>query len=130
MRGLEDTTGSSDDFGGIMGEPMLYIAIDGVGEYQVHTQANGWLPRVDHYDTSDEEYGMAGDGTPIDAVRIFDKTVKYQTHNAGGGWNDVMKGTHDTGGSGDDYAGIYGVSQDAIRIWRDNGDQPIYNVSC
>lgn len=130
MVGKHDTTGSGDDFGGIYGQSMKYIAIDGVGDYQVHTKGGSWLPCVDHYDTQDEEYGMAGDGSPIDAVRIFDSGVKYQTHNLNGGWNDVMKGTHDTGGSGDDYAGIYGVAQDAIRIWRDSGDQPRYNVSC
>ena len=125
--GKTDTTGSGDDYAGVFGKPMLYIAIEGAGKYQAH-DSHGWWPTVDKYDLKDEDYGMAGDGKPIDAVRIFDSTVSYQTHNLGGGWNPVMKGLKDTGGSSDDFAGDYGVAQDAIRIWRDKGDQPRYNV--
>lgn len=119
MEGLVDTTGSSDNYGGILGCAMQYIAIGDVGPYQVHDINGNWWPRVNRYDLSDEENGMAGAGAPIDCVRIFDETVHYQTHNKGGGWNDVMIGTYDTGGSGDDFAGQYGVVQDAIRIWRE-----------
>lgn len=119
MEGLHDTTGSSDDFGGIYGSAMQYLAIGGVGDYQVHDVNGNWWPKVNKYDLSDEEHGMAGAGADIDCVRIFDPSVHYQTHNKGGGWNDVMIGTHDTGGSGDDFAGQYGVPQDAIRIWRE-----------
>ena len=129
--GLSDTTGAGDDYAGEFGKPILYLAVEGAGDYQAHPMgqaASNWLPSVDHYDLNDEEYGMAGDGRPIDGVRIYDPSVCYQTHNLGGGWNDVMRGTADTGGSGDDYAGDYGVAQDAIRIWRDGGEQPRYNV--
>ena len=126
--GLEDTTGSSDDYAGVFGKPIRYIAIDGVGEYQVHDLYGSWWPCVSKYDLKDEESGMAGAGTQIDALRIKDSTVCYQTHNLGGGWNDVMRGTKDTGGSSDDFAGVYGVAQDAVRIWREDGTQPRYNV--
>jgi len=129
--GKDDTTGEGDDFAGVLGKPLLYLAAENVGKYQVHVMGqpeNNWLPMVDHYDLSDEEYGMAGDGRPIDAVRILDPTVYYQTHNLGGDWNDVMRGEVDTGGSGDDFAGEYGTQQDAIRIWRESGKQPRYNV--
>jgi len=126
--GFEDSTGSGDDYAGVFGKPMRYLAIEGVGEYQVHDKGGDWWPTVDRYDLDDEENGMAGAGNPIDAVRITDPTVCYQTHNLGGDWNDVMKGTHDTGGSSDDFAGDYGTAQDAIRIWREDGKQPRYNV--
>ena len=126
--GREDTTGTDDDYAGVYGKPILYLAAEGVGTYQAHPVGRDWLPTVDHYDLGDEEYGMAGDGTPIDAIRIFDSSVIYQTHNMGGDWNPPMRGTYCTGGSGDDYAGEYGVPQDAIRIWRDGGNQPRYNV--
>lgn len=126
--GLSDTTGAGDDYAGVLGKPMLYIAVDGAGEYQVHTLNGTWLPKVSRYDLDDEEYGMAGEGLPIDAVRIADPLVLYQTHNLGGGWNEVMRGTRDTGGSTDDFAGEYGTAQDAIRIWREGGEQPRYNV--
>lgn len=126
--GFEDSTGSGDDYAGVFGKPMRYIAIEGVGEYQAHTKNGSWWPTVDRYDLDDEETGMAGDGNPIDAVRISDPTVSYQTHNLGGDWNPPMVGLRDTGGSSDDYAGDYGVAQDAIRIWREDGTQPRYNV--
>lgn len=127
--GFEDTTSAGDDYAGVFGRAMLYLAAEGVGQYQAHSLGGAWWDAVDHYDLDDEEYGMAGAGEPIDGVRIFDPNICYQTHNLGGDWNDVMEGTVDTGGSGDDYAGQYGVKQDAIRIWRkDGGNQPRYNV--
>ena len=126
--GREDTTGAGDDYAGVMGKPIRYLAVEGAGKYQVHDNGGSWWPYVSKYDLGDEENGMAGDGNPVDAVRIPDPTVSYQTHNMGGDWNPVMKGTKDTGGSSDDFAGDYGVAQDAIRIWRDKGDQPRYNV--
>lgn len=126
--GFEDSTGSGDDYAGVFGKPIRYLAIEGVGEYQAHDNGGSWWPCVSKYDLNDEVNGMAGAGNPIDAVRINDPTVCYQTHNLGGDWNDVMKGTHDTGGSSDDFAGDYGTAQDAIRIWREDGKQPRYNV--
>lgn len=132
--GKEDTTGAGDDYAGVFGRPMLYIAIDGVGKYQVHDRGKSqdqWWPFVDHYDLDDEEGGMAGSGVPIDAVRIPDPTVFYQTHNLGDPpdvWNEVLQGAVDTSAYGEDYAGIYGIVQDAIRIWREDGSQPRYNV--
>ena len=126
--GREDTTAAGDDYAGVFGKPMRFIAIEGVGDYQAHDKNGSWWPCVNRYDLSDEDGGMAGAGNPIDALRITDPTVFYQTHNLGGDWNDVMQGTHDTGGSSDDFAGDYGVAQDAVRIWRESGDQPRYNV--
>ena len=127
MIGKTDTTDAGDDYAGVFGRPMRYIAIEGVGDYQAH-DSHGWWPSVDKYDLDDEDYGMAGAGLPIDAIRIYDSSVRYQTHNMGGGWNPVMVGLRDTGGSPDDFAGEYGVAQDAIRIWRVDGKQPRYNV--
>ena len=128
MKGTYDTSGSEDDYAGVPGRPILYLAIRGVGNYQASDIDHGWWPEVDHYDLDDEETGMAGAGSPIDRVRIFDGSCHYQTHNMGGGWNEIMVGTYDSSGLGEDYAGMTGVQQDLIRIWRDNGDQPEYNV--
>ena len=128
MVGRDDTTGAGDDYAGVFGKPMRYIAVEGAGTYQVHDKGGSWWPKVSRYDLSDEDGGMAGAGNPIDALRIDDPTVCYQTHNLGGDWNDVMKGTKDTGGSSDDFAGDMGVAQDAVRIWRESGGQPRYNV--
>lgn len=127
--GKVDTTGSGDDYAGVVGRPMLYIAAGGVGEYQASDIRHGWWPKVSQYDINDDENGRAGDGQPIDRFRIFDPTVYYQTHNLGGVWNGVMKGTTDISGeSNDDFAGDTGVQQDLIRMWRENGEQPVYQV--
>ena len=129
MVGLLDTTECGDDFAGVPGKPILNIAIEGVGAYQVSDVRHmEFWPTVDHYDLSDDECGYAGDTWPIDCLRIFDETVKYQLHALGGEWHDVMQGTVDTGGSDDDYAGEQGVQHDLVRIWRDEGAQPRYNV--
>lgn len=129
MKGKEDTTGSNDDYAGVVGRPILLLAIDGVGDYQASDIHNDWWDKVNQYNPEDLENGVAGDKQPIDRVRIFDPTVKYQTHNLGGVWNGVMQGTKDISGeSDDDFAGETGVQQDLIRIWRDNGDQPVYQV--
>lgn len=128
LHGKSDTTGSGDDYAGVFGRPMRYVSIGGVGRYQASDVVHGWWPEVTGFDRNDDENGRAGDGQPIDRIRIFDPTVKYQTHNMGGGWNDAMVGLRDSGGSSDDFAGETGVSQDAIRIWRDSGEQPRYDV--
>ena len=131
MIGLQDSTGAGDDYAGVPGKPLLYVAVAGVGEYQAHPlgqPVENWLPPVDHYDLDDEEYGMAGDGRPLDGFRITDPTVFYQTHNLGGDWNEVMRGTVDSSPFGEDFAGEYGVAQDLIRIWREDGEQPTYQV--
>lgn len=129
MIGLEDTTGSGDDFAGVPGRPIIDIAIEGVGEYQVSDVNHpDYWPSVDHYDLDDPENGYAGDDAPVDRLRIFDPSVRYQLHEMGGDWHDVMHGTHDTGGSGDDFAGEKGVQHDLLRVWRDDGPQPRYNV--
>ena len=127
--GTHDTTNSGDDFAGVLGRPMLMIAAN-VGEYQAHVMGGAWLPTVSQYDPYDTEYGCAGDFAPIDAVRVYDDDIWYQTHNLGGDWNEPMHGLTDTSGYGDDFAGCYGVAQDAIRMWREDGKQPIYNVFC
>lgn len=129
MIGTHDTSGSGDDFGGVYGLPMLMIAAD-VKRYQAHTLHGEWLPEVTGYDIADDEYGCAGDYEPIDAIRIFDDDIWYQTRNINGCWNEPVHGLHDTSGSGDDFAGNIGIAQDAIRIWRSSGDQPRYNVFC
>lgn len=115
MRGLHDTGGSGDDFAGILGSPIQYIAIDGVGKYRVATEDGGWLEYVDHRDMSDFEDGCAGDGSAIIALEIPDSAVKYRVHTADNGWLPWMVGTHDTGGGWDTFAGDYSPI-DAVQI--------------
>ena len=116
MEGLEETNGGSDDYAGIIGSNCNYIGINGVGDYRVYTQANGWLPYVNYFDYNNEEYGMAGDGSPILAIEIPNSNIKYQVHVVGGEWYSWMIGNKDTGGSDDTYAGDMSTPIDGVRI--------------
>lgn len=105
MVGRVDTGWSDDDYAGILGTPILYLAIKGVGKYRVCTQRNGWLPWVDKYDTKDLENGCAGDGSPIIAVEIPNADFRYAAHDSEYGWHEPMVGNKDTAGTGETYAG-------------------------
>ena len=115
MEGLHDTGGSGDDFGGMIGAGMQYLAVGGVGKYRVASQASGWLPYVDKRDMGDLDNGCAGDGSAIVAVEIPNSAIKYQVHVRGVGWLPWMIGNKDTGGSADRFAGNM-QPIDAIRI--------------
>lgn len=118
MKGLKDTGDSNDDYAGIYGLGIRYLAADGVGKYRVCTKDGGWLPYVDHMDLNSEEFGMAGDGSSIVAVQIPSSKIKYQVHVIGDDWYPWMIGKKDTGGSKDTYAGDKHTPIDAIRITR------------
>lgn len=116
MEGLKEVDGGGDDFAGVMGATCVYLGANNIGKYRVYSQANGWLPYVDHLNYNDEENGMAGDGSPILAVEIPNNKIKYQVHVKGSGWYDWMIGNKDTGGSNDTYAGDMRTPIDGIRI--------------
>lgn len=117
MRGEVDTTGSGDDFAGIRGVGIQYLACD-ARKYRVKTQVNGWLPWVSRYDTGDLENGCAGDGSAIVAIEVADSTVKHRAHTRDGGeWLPWMVGQRDTGGSPDKYAGD-GTPIDLVQMTR------------
>lgn len=115
MVNWSDTGPVGDDYAGNLGQPITYIAMAlQNGWYQVRTEASGWLPRVYQYNIYDEEYGCAGDGSPITGVRccldhtnpdVGVKMVRYQVANVGGPWFSEMHDLYDHSGSGDDYAG-------------------------
>lgn len=50
----------------------------------------------------------SGGSTPQPSPSVEDEPV-YAVYTAENGWLDTMRGLYDTGGSGDDYAGIYGT---------------------
>lgn len=79
MVGLKDTSGSGDDFAGIEGEPIRWIAVEGV-KYRACTEESGWLPTVDAYNVNDLDYGCAGDGSPITDFEILDDSVNCEIH--------------------------------------------------
>lgn len=114
MHDLTDTGGTSDNFAGILGSPIEYLAINMPGWYQVKTVNNGWLPKVTGYNINDLEYGCAGDGSNITAIRCYYETqnpnstgwlaIEYQAHT-NGTWLANMHDLTDTGGTSDDFAG-------------------------
>lgn len=107
--------GCGDDFAGILGEPIRYIAISMSGWYQVETEANGWLSPVRGYNINDLENGCAGDGSPIKKIRAYYETqnpgetgwlkIEYRAKALGGDWYDFMYDTDCVDNCGDDFAG-------------------------
>ena len=68
-----------EDYAGIKKHKITDIAIGvTVGSlwYQVHTIDGKWLPKVSGYNINDKKNGYAGNGTPIDAIRVYYETPK------------------------------------------------------
>ena len=130
MHDTQCSDGCGDDYAGDGSNPICWIAIDMPGWYQVQTEAHGWLEPVRGYNVDDLEYGCAGDGSPILAVRCYYETqdpastgwlaIAYQV-DCDGAWLDVMHDTYDTGGSGDDFAGD-GKQIKKFRAWLVDAD--------
>lgn len=109
--------GCGDDYAGILGSPLRWLAISMSGWYQVKSEANGWLDPVRGYDINDLENGCEGDGSPITAVRCYYETqdpnttgwlvIEFQVHvmDEDNDWYPLMHDLTDTGGSSDDFAG-------------------------
>lgn len=71
---IYDEVVNLSDYAGVKGVPITDIAIKvdkGSIWYQVHVVGGGWLPKVTGYDWNDYSNGYAGNGTPIDAVRVY-----------------------------------------------------------
>ncbi|MEG1957904.1 MAG: peptidoglycan amidohydrolase family protein, partial [Lachnospiraceae bacterium] len=64
-----------EDYAGIVGKEIVGLAVKvsaGSIEYQVHTQATGWMSKVTGCDFNDINNGYAGDGkNAIDMIRIY-----------------------------------------------------------
>lgn len=119
MVGVYDRGGSGDDYAGIIGQPILWLACD-APKYRVFTEGAGWLPWVDSYNPGDLEYGCAGDGTPILGVMVDDGSISYQVHvmRGDGLWYADMHGLTDTGGTSDNFAGDLANRIDGIAMRR------------
>lgn len=76
MIGEHDTGGSNDTFGGQLGVDMTYLAVKG-HRVRVMTKNSfpDWLPWIDKYNYTDEEFGCAGDGSAILLVQVEGCTV-------------------------------------------------------
>lgn len=105
-----------NDYAGVYGCLMKYLAIDMSGWYRVKTQKSGWLPPVRGYNVNDLDQGCAGDGSPITAVQCYYETqkpsetgwlkIRYQVHDSVNNcWLPVMNDLTCSVGSSDNFAG-------------------------
>ena len=111
-----------EDYAGYQDSPITDVAIrvdKGSIWYQVHIKGGNWLPKVTGYDIHDIKNGYAGNGKPIDAIRVYYNTpdnirpykkAKYKVNNYS--WQyDTEKEKN-----GDDFAGVYGVNATKFQI--------------
>lgn len=120
-----------NDYAGVVGKPITDIAIGvdvGTLWYQVHVLNGAWLPKVSQYNLSDYENGYAGNGKPIDAVRVYYSTpadivqrygyqkAQYRVSPVGRGYYAWQYDDETTGGQ-DGYAGFFGETIDRFQLW-------------
>lgn len=96
--------------------------------YQAHVKGGGWLPKVTGWNYKDDDNGYAGNGQPIDALKIY-YTTPNSLRNAGkvycaqykvspintSAFYDWQLDT-DTDNGQDGYAGAFGVAMDKIYV--------------
>ena len=73
-----------NDYAGIENKKITGIAMKvdlGSIKYQVHVLGGDWLPYVTGYNWNDHNNGYAGNGKPIDAIRVYYTTPSDLTKN-------------------------------------------------
>ena len=89
MVGTHDTGGSSDTWAGELGYPAYFIAANCKIRVMTKSSFPEWLPWVDKYDTSDTDYGCAGDGSEILLVQADGHEVSVHRNRE---WDGVVDG--------------------------------------
>ena len=120
-----------EDYAGIENEEIVGVAIKvdkGSIRYQVHELDGDWLPWVTGYDWKDHENGYAGNGNPIDAIRVYYETpsdlvknggyreAKYRISPFGSDKYYPWQLDDSTKNGMDGYAGAFGREIDKIQI--------------
>ena len=118
------------DCAGIRGRKITDIAIKcdkGSLWYQVHVLGGGWLPKVTGYNWNDHNNGYAGNGKPIDAVRVYYNTpqdvvrssgyqkAQYKVSPVNGNYYSWQY-DNETGNGQDGYAGCFGKAIDRFQL--------------
>ncbi len=118
------------DYAGIRGKRITDIAIKcdkGSVWYQVHVLGGGWLPKVTGYNWNDHNNGYAGNGKPIDAVRVYYNTpqdvanahgyqkAQYKVSPVNGNYYSWQY-DNETGNGQDGYAGCFGKPIDRFQL--------------
>ena len=116
-----------DKCSGKDGHAITKIAVKvdkGTVWYQAHVKGGGWLGKVTGWNYKDPKNGYAGNGKPIDAVKIYYETpadlkvrrAKYKVSPLKtSAFYDWQYDTETTNGQ-DGYAGNIGVAMDKIYV--------------
>ena len=119
------------DYAGIRGRKITDIAIKcdkGSLWYQVHVLGGGWLPKVTGYNWNDHNNGYAGNGKPIDAVRVYYNTpqdvvrssgyqkAQYKVSPVNGNYYSWQY-DNETDNGQDGYAGCFGKAIDRFQLF-------------
>lgn len=121
------------DCAGVRGKAITDLKIRcnvGWVEYQVHIKEDKekgikgrWLPMVSGCDWNDNNNGYAGNGCPIDAVRVIyhapdGSTLKaqYRVSSVNGNYYSWQY-NNETGGGQDGYAGAFGREIDRFQLF-------------
>ena len=96
MVDLTDTGGSDDNYAGVIGKPIQYLAVnckkyrvmtrESIAEYEAGRAKTKWLDWVSMYNLKDLVNGAAGDGSEIVKVEIRSKNVRFSVHSTDGKW--------------------------------------------
>ena len=122
-----------NDYAGIENKKIIGVAMkvdNGKVKYQAHVQGGGWLSWVTGYNWNEHRNGYAGNGKPIDAIRVYYTTpsniikssgykeAKYRISPIGStsyyDWqiDDVVNKSKGMDG----YAGAFGKAIDKFQI--------------
>ena len=120
-----------EKYAGKDGHAITKIAIKvdkGKVWYQAHVKGGGWLGKVTGWNYKEPINGYAGNGKPIDALRVYYTTpddirntgavycAKYKTSPINSGAYYDWQIDTDTDNGMDGYAGAFGVAMDKISL--------------
>lgn len=121
------------DYAGIENKKITGIAMKvdkGSIKYQVHVLGGNWLDYVTGYNWNDHDNGYAGNGKPIDAIRVYYSTPSSLVSN--GGYREAKYRISTIGSASyydwqlddtvnkskgmDGYAGVFGKAIDKLQV--------------
>ena len=120
-----------NDYAGIEGHAITKLAIKvdkGSIWYQAHVLGGGWLGKVTGWNAKDPTNGYAGNGNPIDAIKVYYTTpndlrntgkvycAKYKVSPTNSSTFYDWQTDTDTDNGQDGYAGSFGVAIDKVYI--------------
>lgn len=122
-----DWAGKGDNY------PIRYLAVKvskGTIRGRVYTEANGWLPYLtfgNSYNLNDLNYGVLGDGSPIQAIELYYYTpdgyeyqkVNYRVSSSESKEYYSVQVDNEKNKTMDGYAGKIGTFVDKFQAWID-----------